>query len=628
MLTKGKRNRDKFINNYIKPKIERKSKMYSAYDRYVEFNYRKVFGLDFTASTYVAGYDFYDYKTDIYTKNVFTVEEGISYDNFKDHLTSHYKFFSLKPYKYSKFVYIDIDQRNQLIDDGVNKLSTRKAFNRLTEFLGKPFYHEKSKDKNYHTVFHFKDYLHDTGKKYLEKFCKEEFGIVIEVVTSNKTIRIPFSSKYRNNAKLYNVKTKKYQEILYNNQVISVFEHAESVVNIPKEIRKENKTGRKLTASKSLTSSSGNNFSYGEGTRHDIQPKIAYHVLRLKGDYNQFVDLCNEWNDGTSKDMNESSAKVSSLLKGLWNTATANFDPNFIYEGTGFEKNFGEKKIIVNEYDIEDKYYKKLYMKIADLHRKQNYKYGVKDVEECTLNTMNLMEFILGKSEWSKTNGRTYKQKEFEWLNHGLSLSKDFLLEVCKQYGIKRAYYQIAFLKSIGFIKKLSKILEDGKEVSHSWKGSLRHSCHYKVTLLSKLEENLNKLSAKTIINKEAYNKSSVKFSYKILPRVEKKLDYQVRYELYTDYKFDIFNFSPKVLGTSVAMVGKLRTLARKGEATEELFEVVCKDAYERFEHVLTLPHTHDSENTFYQSADDIIFYSEMIDKLKRESIEAIKENE
>lgn len=495
---------------------------------YIKKNYSTAFGLDFTLGSYSKGVEFSYEKT----KKISKINKRPGLKTLTTHLTSESimgrsDFFCLRPYKHTKLIYIDIDKRNQY-----EGKTTREAFDALVSLIGKPFYYETSTDEDYHLVFELSDFLTDKAKSSLEVLLKREHRSIIEVVRSKQVIRLPFSLKYRGGAQY--LSKGEYKQVSGPGHLVKVFaklRKSNSPLRIPSFLLKANLTGTKVKAicseEKPQPKTEADIISsceYGRGTRHRFQPKIAFHIIRNKGTFEDFMSLCEICDDGTSKDMKLSDSKKVSVLKNVWNHSTRKFDNKFELKSSNLSDDGLSSEVreihISDDHYLPDKYYNIFEKLIKKLHKKQNPRYRDERLKTTTQDTLILIEGIVNLKIYRRRKGFQYKEKDLLWLNEGMPLQRQLLQELCAKLKItKRIAYQISFLKEVGFLKAISKEI-DGQHYTHSYKGK-RHVKHYVICNYKKLLERLEVINKFT--SNEYFNKDMNRTLFNFIPLITSK---------------------------------------------------------------------------------------------------------
>lgn len=456
------------------------------YDVELLNNLARYSGLDFTQKSFaqLIDQDQRIWRT-VQTKN-------ISQKKLYKHLTGEYT-IALPIYPYSKYLIIDIDNRSQF------KHTT--AYDVLIELkrdFGEPDYLEYSQDsKGYHVYYHMKDWVEKEAKLALENEYISR-GFIVEVIGEGKKIRVPYSDQYQTAWDRQGNSITSIEELHDNFEKVYNCDSSYKT-SIPAWLKKYNKKGKAIQ--KLRTSITQNtqyqqtqDRTYGCGTRHIEQINIGFNSIREKHTFEQFKEMCEYWNDGTSKDMKLPEYKKEKILKNVWEWCNKNYQETPEYESGegGIYDEYGNLVFLNSmEYSFSDYQYELLEKVFTHYYETYNIgKIGGKLESTFIHNAIVLLEGIWSKTEYDKKTQALYSQKEFKKLSNATLFNSELKKLMCDQLGIKNYRRMWSFLELTQSIKP-AKI---GK-YSYSYKGN-RFAKHYTVSRTS------------TIYNKYLYNKN------------------------------------------------------------------------------------------------------------------------
>lgn len=453
-------------------------------------------GLDFTTNFYYQKVKFKKEYKKIYQKPNFLLflQDGNT--------------FSLPRFPHSKIVIFDIDQRN-------NSQSINKVIKQLQYTLGDPFYIEygvsrkKRRYKGYHTwdtkkpkgahlYYSFNEYISDDALQAIEKKLASS-GYIVEAIYGNKTIRLPMTSdnpRYQYfgyevvNHRIHITDKRNTRLELYDlhqnfREAIAVFRNPKSnivpkwILNINAEAIDKAKKCRtfnpidisdigsvydtkktyELSIDPDITKHLHGGYNldhnpsrlYGNGTRHITQISIGFDVLRAGEDYNTFKQLCEQYNDGTSKDMKLPSSKKEKILLSVWEFCQRKFvniaPTTFFYDPENYYHD--------EDFDLSESEYDKLeriatYYYLID---KWGKPFG-KDQHNFIWNVIKMYTQIKQKALHDKyTRGSYTNHKFLAPLESGIALSQKLIKRIADYYDIKNRHRVIKFLKTYGFIE-------------------------------------------------------------------------------------------------------------------------------------------------------------------------------
>lgn len=401
--------------------------------------------------------------------------------------------YALPLLKQSKYVLVDIDARsNKSMDTNtIVKLITNEGF------LGKPFFIEYSKkSKGYHLYYEFREYLSKDKVRAIEMFFKENYEAVIEIKIRGDRLRLPFSKSYD----VYGVwDSNKVKELSFiecldkfnSHEILPINKFLKKFLDPIIEVEKNSslKNHIKSTLSK-------REFHYGCGTRFNTQFKIGFHVLRLNKNatLDDYIEACEFWNDGTSKDMKKPEQQKLKMLEKQWVFIQDKFEGSPYYDKESNENDWKTLyedsnlyKIIDNEYSFDGEDLLKL-KKIIKYHYqrlkigKLKGKYQQRFVEDC----IKTLEFLYGSKNYRDLEEYEYVEKEHKKLEKGVPFGNKLQKSVANHYNISNIRKVLLFLREINLLEDI--VLDNG--YSYSYK-NIRFSIHFLLNSIYNLYYNL-----------------------------------------------------------------------------------------------------------------------------------------
>jgi len=431
----------------------------------------------------ISGFNFSN-KNGFYIKNIDPLNEkkhihikslSVPTKLLHKHLHGH-EVLSLELYPYTKNVIIDIDGRNN------KNYSTHKIVRELVKWIGEPFYIEYSHtSKGYHLYYQFKEYITKNAASHLCKEFRQKTHYCIECKTSEhkSCMRLFYSYQYRTAGKY----DPKYRipicTISSWKELIPIFSDI-SPLPMPKVFYGHNVRGF-IVERESIGAGHGEgyifskNYSYGEGHRIQAQIEIAFQTLHAQEGFNSFIQKCEFYNDGSSKDMK--STQKMNILKSIWIWCQNHYSSG-IAGGSSFEKiisEYSDNHIFINNSQIDASIKKeilemfKFYAGYFNLPIK-------KDKDAFIADSYKLYEFIRGKYLYdSYTRNDSYMESHLQPLNKAALFPVSLRDSICKLLKIKRPKLQMKFLQLTGIIELAHSL--DG--YAKSYKGKLRWASHY-----------------------------------------------------------------------------------------------------------------------------------------------------
>lgn len=390
-------------------------------------------------------------------------------DHFKGNST-----YALPQYKHTKIFIIDIDQRSQ--KEGI---STDDIVATLISDLGYPFYMEKSEEtKGYHLYFKYKEYLTKKAKTFLREHYKSTYGYEIEPITGKSIIRVPLSFSYSSFAVEFK-ENGEYSKIRSIFDLTRVFSSAKEKT-LPYIFKGKNVRGElPLRSSSNYVSDFENNkrYEYGNGTRIRNQIGIAFAVRRNNGLESDYINACELYNDGSSKDMALPLEKRDAYILKIFHWAGDTYRDNII-DTTNNNVESKKKKFIFDSSFSLPKNLSKELEEIIRFNLTQNSLCHPNHVEKKTQNVLSLFTRIYEKILYDKKRGRVYEDDNLTPLNNGGLFTQEMRKEVAEMLKIPQPDWIIKFLQQIHTLTLLKS--KDG--YSFSYKGKTRWGSHYSVS--------------------------------------------------------------------------------------------------------------------------------------------------
>ncbi len=394
-----------------------------------------------------------------------------------DHLSGK-RTYALRRFEHSKVYIIDIDLRSQTQHKDLNKITEQLELD-----LGKAFYTEERLNEGFHLYYEFDNYVSSKAWKLLEATYLQKYNMAIEIKCNNEIMRLPLSFDYT-------LRSSKYRKSLTPNQCLTTFlRHV--VTKVPSILQVSNTSENTLRIStkdskENTQTSTQIDFSYGCGTRLEHQIPIGFNLLNKNNNatYETYVEECELWNDGTSKDMNLSDNQKHKILDKQWNWITNKFNSNYSTHKSDSEisfNNFHDNTNIYKDFTIDEDF------EFSDTEHvrlekfiKQNYKklkigkIGGKSEAKFIMNSFLILEFLYSTRQFRQDQEYEYIDEDFHFLNEGVPFGvklRDTLAQ----------YHQITNIKKIlKFLidTELLILLKDKDGFSYSYKGN-SYTKHY-----------------------------------------------------------------------------------------------------------------------------------------------------
>lgn len=422
---------------------------------------------------YVSGFDFSTQSIGLLTNRkkrewITKPVKYISKSKLKKHIQAE-QTIALPKFKYSTYMIIDIDNRSQK-----EHIHANNVFNKVVKEFGFPFYHEISEyNQNIHMYYDLEEHLNKGGANAIIKAFKMK-DCEIEILHGDKKLRLPFSYSY-------NYFTYDETDTLVHTwrDRLRIFRNHKKT-SLPTWVQYLNHEGDPIR--KQRHGIINNGFSkdrhYGCGTRNENQIKIAFDVRREGLDYNEFVNRCHYYNDGTSKDMKLPQHRVDKILENIWSwTQTkctepvrkTNYNkPEHYIDSVNFRFEGEEKEKIISVLKFYFHYY-------------AYGKAGGKFEERFLDDALRMLEAVKSKEIYDKETGAAYSQEAFSKLSKTTLFPKELKLKIGKYIDIKNPQRVWRFLELIHAVRPV----QLGK-YSYSYK-KLKFAKHYKIKSVNKL---------------------------------------------------------------------------------------------------------------------------------------------
>lgn len=450
-------------------------------------------GLDFTRGNYAYLYSTKNRQWRTQTK------KSITTSLLDKHLRGEIT-VALPLYPYSKYLIIDIDNRSQYKD-----ITATDVFNQIVQDFGNPAYYEfSSSSKGYHLYYHMNEYITDNAKKEIEFRYMYKNRMAIEVLQKNKKIRLPYSAQYQNNAfDKFGTQITNFEH-LYNN-FENMYTNPFYTTKLPTWVKKLNKHGVNIAKKREIALESNKDRTYGCGTRHIEQINIGFDTIREKGNFQDFINNCEYWNNGTSKDMMASDTEKHQMLEKIWNWCIMHFSetPEYSKGAHGVMVNeFGQEEIInAIEWTFNDSQRSKMEKALTFYYRYYNVgkKKGKKE-KEFVNGCLLIIEEIISKKLHDKTVDSKYETNNSEInskLSQGTLFNYELKKRITKKLQVKNYRKTWNFLEKIGFIQPV-KI----NGFTYSYK-SIRYAKHYTIMNINTFFNRYTKIKAEKNPKKE-----------------------------------------------------------------------------------------------------------------------------
>lgn len=471
------------------------------------------------------------------------IDLNVLYQHFQ-----HNGSVALNPYKNSKILLIDIDQKNQFIDKQKRKNNTIYIVDKIIEEFGEPFYIERN-NQNYHIYIQTDTFITTKLARNIEKYFSNHFKYVIEVIDYSKTLRLPVSKDYASSyGTYYNRTPYRIKECSkdYLHNIVSLFE------NRSKYINKFSTTYKKLYKSDNVISvtrysynkkintdlyaSAKLKFNYGCGTRHTQQINIGFYAVKNKCDFNEFVSLCEYCNDGTSKDMKDSNRNKEHMLYKMWDWCQTHFNES----GLTYKSVLTYNSIFNQELSLNNNDFLLLQKGLNESYDilNENKKFYSSNKKRFILDSIYLYEFIFEKRLDDISRNKECEIKEF---NQGVSLGMNFLFRLQKHLQIKNPRKCLQFLRDVNLLQPI--LTKIGKK--NSYIGSYSYiyktfTIHYAVSTIESwyqsLKENINCLQLVDELDLK-------KYIHFFSDDIQKNFNFRKN-----SVKLDLYNYNNKII--------------------------------------------------------------------------------
>ncbi len=417
------------------------------------------------------------------------------------------KTVSLPRDKKSNIYWLDIDFRN-------NNVYLTTMMKRLITYVfkGDPFYVEYSpRSKSYHIAFKFD---RKCNVKAWKKFPKTLLNrknfrnskYVVETIHDNKMLRLPLSKDYWIRGS-YDVNSR-YGIVREEdkNVILSWFKTPEhGVIKAPFELCHYDtviKTTRRGVSPIYRIKNYDKKYEdlhYGKGNRREAQIKIAFRAILKNKSFLDFIEDCEYYNNGTSKDMQVSEEQRIGMLSKIWDWAIKHYKkfpalPKGRVEKDQVKENTGKRKtpvkIVLKRFlDYVDKL---IEVEFTDLQLKMLYKiihsnnfYKEKSIT-FKLNIIYMIRlYVIFKKIGIYVNEvieLKHINPRFENFNKAFSCGNDLTVLIGQKYIIRGIKTRIDYLMQTGLIERV----RDRYGKTHSY-FNIRFTYHYKVYPIEKI---------------------------------------------------------------------------------------------------------------------------------------------
>lgn len=406
-------------------------------------------------------------------------------DHFLANFTDTYT-YAFRLHEHTTIFVLDIDFRNQ--GDLYKKTIISKTADIIEYLGGEPFFLEYSENsEGYHIYFDYGEYFSNQKFKNIEKVLKKKFGLEVEIKKKGDILRLPLSVQYRREAGTFNpekeylIDQKSLAENIeiYNNHTPS---KTPWILNrIQGQTLKHGKYVGEISKESFCLDSS--DFSYGCGTRHQTQIKIAFALLYkdINTSFQDFIKECEKWNDGTSKDMRLPEFQRNKKLIGIWDWCKDSFKEvapkstpdDKVNDRKTYDYLYGSediRELTPKEWDIINSELKSAFMRLKPGKRKGAFE------KRFLFDCMVIMEYLISMDQYRKLNGYKYEDEKYEYLNKGCPIGDKLKFTIAEHFRIKNIKKVFKFLEDSGFLIRIF----SNEGYSHSYKG-ITHSTHFSI---------------------------------------------------------------------------------------------------------------------------------------------------
>ncbi len=431
--------------------------------------FSRVSGLDFTSSTFAIKAH--------HSREYTTIKHSITSSVFESHIKGD-EVVALPKHPHTKSVFFDIDQRSQIKGNLVVDIVKQ-----LTDDLGPFTYAEYSKETGgAHVQFIFKDYISEEALRWLELHYKTEHQYIIEPLYGCKKLRVQFSKDYRL-AGSYAPNCRRFIKPVNSIEEVYDILANPTPTKFPNILRDHNKWGIPLSAERDKaenvqddTFDGQRNFSYGRGNRHIIQLNIGFYAVANNMTFDEFKVECENWDDGTSRDMKKSDDFINKMLRDIFTYCTKKFNDDFFAKKT--DDSGVPNALIYDEdgLDLEDDLYDKINFVFNNSYRGNRLGkiLNGKTQHKFVKGAYTLYALLLQFQKYRRDNNFTYESHEF--LNGAVLFDETMKRRACKELNIVNIDKSLQFLKDLGLISQVS----DDNGYTHSYKGQ-RWANHFTV---------------------------------------------------------------------------------------------------------------------------------------------------
>lgn len=225
---------------------------------------------------------------------------------------------SLPRFPQSNVYAVDLDNHSGESDE-----ATMNRVEAVIDVLGPPLYLERSMvNGGYHLYFKYQKRAPNYIWRKLPKYFSERYGLTIEVLTERNTLRLPFHPDYGlhgayNSEKQHLIESQSMDDMLFILRLSKGIETPPLLLGHTRD-REYFSTSVSARSKTKNREESLNEYTYGQGTRYDMQRRIAMWMAWRGEVFENYVAECFRLHDGTSVDMNTWSQET--IRKNLWDT--------------------------------------------------------------------------------------------------------------------------------------------------------------------------------------------------------------------------------------------------------------------------------------------------------------------
>lgn len=504
---------DEFVDYYLKRNLKNleefedkrsPGEIYNFFVKYFGFNFRKVrssFNVSDPART--INYD---------------RERRPNYGNLVTHLTGQ-RMISMSSYDHSKIMMVEIPSEGDNYDHYLSISQMAGIF--IRELNSNPYFVERG----FYSIaplrmyFLLDNYISDERKKELETYFFTNYSFRIHIREKGIKVLLPFSRETPlfgtfNIASLYGIRFESYDEAYQ--RITKGFEEGSFITRtsvIKGIINKKRLTDGRLPkleyADCDEYDYSGmrgaDKFSYGLGTRHENQVKLAVWSAGRGLTFNEYRNLAYSLNVGGSKDMARwKPSRIDSVLQGYYDFAVRSVKPLVKPQRSEEDVDISEQALF-KKYEICDAFFT-TYLDNSDNARKLReilIPYYDKNFPSSRQqgfwkkafldDSVKLYKFLIRRKKYLASIGKRYVEEGYVELNDGVSFPTAIFPDLKKFLRLRTNVDKI--VKAMRATGLLTPVSLNGFEFSYK---DIIYSIHYIVLdhhdflNLSSLNDSLN----------------------------------------------------------------------------------------------------------------------------------------